>query len=244
MGRGPAATNHRDAFVGLYSAEEVSDTGRIYASYLLFGTDGRIFGAKPLWRPDGTFDLEASAAANDYWSGTYRVENDRMLVDWTKFKGDYPVLRTQKGDLGVKMAGASYSPVYPSPWKQLNGRFQSKGSSGLGPLSPGSYGSMQVTVSTWASLTFDFTANGKFKYDQQAIAVATTSVSGSQGPSIVDNSTSSTNLQSEGNYRIDGFFLHLVFADGTSAQDIFVPYDDKNPSVEGFYWGRSYYSKL
>jgi hypothetical protein len=251
LGSTPAQTNHRDAFVGLYSGGIVSDSG-LFNSFFLFNADGRLYQGKPLWRADGTFDLDASVAANPDSGATYRVENDRMLVVFTTAEGrrrhpeglDLPVSRNPKGDLRFLYAGESFNPVYPSPWKQLDGRFQSRTSNSLGPTSPGTgaYGTMHVTVSTSASFWFEFTADGKFKYDEQAIAVSTTSVVGSQGPSMVVNPTT-TESRAEGTYRIDGSLLSLVFANGTSAQDIFVLYGGENPNEKGFYLGSNFYFK-
>jgi hypothetical protein len=238
---GQPPTNHRDTFVGLYSGSYVPDQGGLLNDYWLFeGT--RVVQGFLVSRVDGSFDFRASAALSANRSGSYRTGNGQLSVVWDHngSQNTYPTFRSPRGDLALTIDGESYYPVYPAVVRQLLGRFVSKTSSSLGTQS-GVPGTPSTVVSTSATLQFDFTADGKFTYDRNAIATGTTTVPGSGGPGTVDNQTNMSGDRRTGSYRINGLFMTLVFADGTAAQDIFQGETAEADPNAGFFWGKNFY---
>jgi hypothetical protein len=245
--RGDAAVpdaNHRDRFIGLYNAGHLYDSGNYNAEFFLFGADGRCFYGKPSWRPDGSFDLAASAAKEPATACKFRRDGDNVVVTWQR-NGDvhkYPIFRTKRGDLGFTDCDSFY-PKYPSKVTRLTGRFESKTVTSLGGTPSQVQGTMSTTASAWNSQRLEFKSNGRFNYQTRGGASASTSAARSGGAVRVGNANTSSESTAEGSYRIHGNFMTLTFADGSTVQDIFDPETpDADPNKRGFFWGYNYYA--
>lgn len=156
-----------------------------------FTANGRVSRA-----PSGGFDpaVFAQAASTSHpYSGTYRIEGEKIVIDWAGGAKPTTYNFARESGGGIKLGGLGCTPVRPfkTDWR-VNARFEGGASTGGG-------------VSSANSLTL--AADGTF----------TRSSIGSVSATTRDGTVSAGSQSShDGTYTFDGFTLRLVKNDGTT----------------------------
>jgi hypothetical protein len=199
--------------------------------YIYLTRDNRFLSHKPLWRADGAFDFEASAAKWPDRKGTYRTQTGSIVFLSPAGEKIAPLKQSASGEPTFVYRGVRYSPVRASAVKQLSGVFRSRYSVVASDALPGE----TLSASASNDITIQFWPDGRFALQKNAVATFR-SGHGYSAKSPVNHGT----------YRVEGPLLKLTFADGTVVEDIFAPLLAKgrrDPNENGFDLGFRIYTR-